>query len=142
VTATVPREGDRYDDRARSVPEMRGATRDDRPDHREPYGPKSYAAQYGITVEDAEGLVARHGTHGEIKRAVYRMFSEDEGLRRRALMLGRTPDESPTSAGEPPLAGEASDPRTPTEEDEGRAARLLTPSRGKKDLGGLVDGPP
>lgn len=78
---------ERYDDRPRTIPEMRGLTKDKRPDPEKPYSKESYAAQYGIAVEDAEGLRQQYRTHGEIKRAIYSMFSRDEGLRRRALML-------------------------------------------------------
>ena len=86
---------ERYDERPRTIPEMRGLTKDERADPEKPYSKESYAAQYGITVEDAEDLRIRYATHGEVKRAIYAMFSRDEGLRRRALMLDGAKTTSP-----------------------------------------------
>lgn len=74
------------DGRSFSIPEMRGMkpTPNDRT---RKYSAASYAAQYGITVEDAEDLVNRCGDHRAVEQAIHRMLSLDPKLRRQALML-------------------------------------------------------
>lgn len=53
-------------------PELRGGTRDDRPNAEKPYSAASYCAQFGIPLEDARDLVAQYGTHGEILQCIYK----------------------------------------------------------------------
>ncbi len=57
-------------DVARTVPEIRGMSRDNRNSEDDPYSAISYAAQYGITVELAEGFLARASTHGQVVRQI------------------------------------------------------------------------
>jgi len=84
------------DERPKSVPEIRGmkpvpAERDRK------YSAASYAAQYGVTVEDAKELVGSFADHTGVRGEIHRMLGEDEALRRRALLLddpsGVTPGE-------------------------------------------------
>jgi hypothetical protein len=70
-----------------SVPEMRGMRPDDRPDSERPYSAASYAAQYGIGVEEAQDLMSPSANHGEVKRRIYRRFTSEPALRAQALML-------------------------------------------------------
>lgn len=49
------------------------------------YSSASYAARYGVPLEDAEELVARNATHQDIERDINRLFSADPDLKRRAL---------------------------------------------------------
>ena len=81
-----------------SIPELRGMSPDRRPNGERPYSPESYAAQYGITVEDATDLIANGKSHGEVKRQIYRMFTNDPELRQKALEPAN--DELPMSAEE------------------------------------------
>lgn len=67
-----------------SIPELRGfspipAGRTDK------YSAASYAAQYGITVEEADELVGNYGSHPEIHGAILRMYSADPARRQRAI---------------------------------------------------------
>ena len=76
----------RPEDRPRPIPEIRGFTAPSRerdPDKK--YSPASYAAQYGVPLEDAEGLVGKFHSHGEIVRAINQLFSADPDLKRAAL---------------------------------------------------------
>ncbi len=75
--------------RPKSVPEMRGMPPIDR-DRDRPFSPKSYAAQYGITVEDAEDLLAECQSHPQMHRKILALFLSDPDLKRRALMLEET----------------------------------------------------
>lgn len=75
-------------DRTRSFVELRGGTADTRPDAGEPYSAASYAAQYGITVDDAEALVEQYGTHGEVKERIFKEYVCDPNFRKEALELG------------------------------------------------------
>ena len=72
-----------------TVPEIRGIREDRRPDTERPYSAESYAAQYGIGIEDAEDLIAQAepANHGVVKRRIYRRFSLEPELRRKALMV-------------------------------------------------------
>lgn len=93
---------DNADERPRSIPEMRGmqmnAEARERERNREkPYSANSYAAQYGITVEDAQELRGRFNSHPRIVREITTMFARDPELRTRALMLG---DAEPLTAEE------------------------------------------
>lgn len=79
-------------DKPKTIPEMRGMSM--RPDAREreanrerPYSPESYAAQYGITVEDAREIRERSANHRQIVRQINAMFIADPELKRRALMI-------------------------------------------------------
>lgn len=80
-------------ERPRSIPEMRGMPPIPR-DRERPYTPESYAAQYGITVEDAEELVEAYTNHRAIERAIVRMFKAEPSLKDRALFLSA--DDKPT----------------------------------------------
>lgn len=75
------------DELPRSVCEMRGMPAIDR-DRERPFSPASYAAQYGITIEDAQDLVASSNSHPQIHRQILAMFKADRELKERALMLG------------------------------------------------------
>jgi hypothetical protein len=82
-------------DRPKTVPEIRGMDMSAEARERErvrerPYSAASYAAQYGITVEDAEDLRDRYPNHHQIVRAITAMLAADPDLKRRALMLEGT----------------------------------------------------
>lgn len=96
------------DERTFDIPEMRGMSPDKRAGGEVPCSPESYAAQYGVTVQDAEDLAGRrkdgkavksglYSTHGDVKRELQRRFRENEDVRRRVLMLD---EDSPASPGE------------------------------------------
>ncbi len=70
----------------KTIQEMRGMI--PAPADRErPYSAASYAAQYGITVEDAQDLIEAWSTHKQIERQIVAMFRADPELKARALML-------------------------------------------------------
>jgi predicted HNH restriction endonuclease len=102
------------DDRPRTIPEMRGLPAIDR-DRDHPFSAKSYAAQYGITVEDAEDILQRCNSHGQVHRQIVAMFKNDAVLKRRALMLdderNMTGEEKKTAAALLKRLGLASLPR-------------------------------
>lgn len=81
------------DERPRSIPELRGMKPIDRkryvgnPDERQPFSPESYAAQYGIPVEDAEDLCKTASNHQDVERGILALYKRDPELKRRALML-------------------------------------------------------
>lgn len=106
-------------ERPRTVPEIRGVGRAHHTAEREPdkpYSAVSYAAQYGITIEDAEDLVRDHGKfgHAAIERQIHDMLRRDLELRRRALML---------------------DDAAVTEEDRAAADRIVQGKRSLFDIG-------
>lgn len=74
------------DGKSFSIPEMRGMKPTPKNRTRK-YSAASYAAQYGITVEDAEDLVNRCNDHRAVEQAIHRMLSLDPELRQKALML-------------------------------------------------------
>lgn len=75
----------------KSIPELRGMAPIPR-DRVAPYSAESYAAQYGITVEDAEDILERCETHKQVERMILAMFKADPELKRRALALEETVD--------------------------------------------------
>jgi hypothetical protein len=60
---------------------------DDRRDSERPYSAASYAAQYGIGVEDAQDLMSPSTNHGEVKRSIYCRLTSEPALQAQALML-------------------------------------------------------
>ena len=84
VGGTVP--SGRPEERPRTIPEIRGfAAASKERDPAKKYSPASYAARYGIPLEDAEELVEQSHAHGDVERAINRVFSADPDLKRRAL---------------------------------------------------------
>jgi hypothetical protein len=86
------------DDRPQTIPERRGMPKI--PGAREDsYTAASYAAQFGVTVEDAQDLIDRYGRHAHkhIEREIIRMVQADPALKRRAFLLDdgtrATPEE-------------------------------------------------
>lgn len=73
-------------ERPKSIQEWRGI-KPPPPDREKKYSAESYAAQYGITVEDAESLREECSSHPEIERRILAMFRSDPALKRRAMML-------------------------------------------------------
>jgi hypothetical protein len=75
------------EDRPRTFPERRGLTQggSEREPHREPYSAASYCAQYGIPLEDAQDLVRRYKTHGEIRDRIQKEYLTDADFRKQAL---------------------------------------------------------
>ena len=87
-------------DRPKTIPELRGmpavpAERERR------YSPESYAAQYGIAVDDARELIARSDSHPQIVRQILSRIAASPELKRRALMLD---DASPLTEEEEQFA--------------------------------------
>ena len=81
--------------RPKTIQQRRGMTPP--PDDRtRPYSAESYAAQYGITVEDGAELREAFGTHGEIERAIFGMYRRSPDLRDRAVFAG---EHDPTLTG-------------------------------------------
>jgi hypothetical protein len=82
--------------RPTSVPEARGM-KPVPPERTRKYSPESYAAQYGVTVEDARELIGAFADHAGVRDEIHRMLGRDEALRRRAFLLddpsGVTPNE-------------------------------------------------
>lgn len=56
------------------------------------YSAESYAAQYGITVEDAEGFVETSTTHADVERKIYAYFRAQPIMRQKALMIENVTD--------------------------------------------------
>ena len=74
------------EERPRPIPEIRGFTPPSKKrDPAKKYSAASYAAQFGVPLEDAEELVAKFHSHAEVVRAINRLFSADPDLKRRAL---------------------------------------------------------
>jgi hypothetical protein len=75
------------EERPRSVPEIRGM-KPIPPEREDSYTAGSYAAQFGIYVEDAADLIARHGKHAHkaIEREILLSLARDVEERRRALL--------------------------------------------------------
>lgn len=68
------------------IPEKRGFVfQKTERDPAKKYTPASYAAQFGVPLEDAEELVARNATHHDVVRDINRLFSADPNLKARAL---------------------------------------------------------
>jgi hypothetical protein len=69
---------------------LRGGTPDDRPLAEKPYSAASYAAQYGVPLEDVEDIL-RHvsqkgeNTHGEVRRLIYKEWLSDGKFREESL---------------------------------------------------------
>lgn len=92
----------RHTEGARDFVTLRGGTPDDRPLAEKPYSAASYAAQYGVPVEDVEDLLAHvsqkgENTHGEVRRLIYREWLSGEKFREESLShnprpLGRGED--------------------------------------------------
>lgn len=103
-------------ERTRSFPELRGATRDTRPPHKKPYKATSYAAQYGVPVEDIQVVLdsGRLQTHGEIVDWITKEYLTDPYFRERAMDLQTRPfDEKQAPPPPPPdfdLIGPITDP--------------------------------
>lgn len=93
------------ENRVKNIPEWRGMI--EIPDDRErPYSKESYAAQYGITVEDAREFLEQCETHTQVERMIFALYKSDPELKRRAMLM----DE---------------DEREPTDEEKRIANRLL-----------------
>lgn len=73
----------------RSIPEIRGMAPTPR-DRTTKYSANSYAAQYGITVDDAEEMLERCDTHQQVERMIFASYKADPELKRRALVLDET----------------------------------------------------
>lgn len=58
-------------------------------DRERPFSAESYAAQYGITVEDAAEMLetSQRSSHPQMHRQILAMFMADPDLKHRALML-------------------------------------------------------
>jgi mitochondrial fission protein ELM1 len=70
----------------RDFVEARGGTRDTRDDGADPYSAASYAAQYGIPIEDARELISKSGTHGQVKAQIYQHYLKgDQDFRDAAI---------------------------------------------------------
>lgn len=74
---------------------MRGGTPDNRDESEKPYSAASYAAQYGIPMEDVEKARAQYETHGEMKAWIYREILPDPAFRARSVALDTRPFETP-----------------------------------------------
>jgi hypothetical protein len=75
------------EERPKTFPEQRGITQgsEEREPQREPYSAASYCAQYGIPLEDAQDLVRRYKTHGEIRDRIQLEYLSDKEFRKKAL---------------------------------------------------------
>lgn len=73
----------------RSIPELRGMNAIPR-DRMRPYSANSYAAQYGITTDDAQDMIDGCETHQQVERMILASFLADPDLKRRALMVEGT----------------------------------------------------
>lgn len=102
--------------RPKSVPELRGMPTIPR-DRERPYSPESYAAQYGIDLEEAEHLVDNSISHPQIHRQIIAMLQSDADLKERALFLSEE-DE-------------------PTDDEKSQADRLLKRAGLQPIYGGL-----
>ena len=81
---TVP--SGRVEERPRPLWEIRGFTPPSKErDPAKKYSAASYAARYGIPLEDAEALVEQNPSHQDVERAINRVLSADPDLKRRAL---------------------------------------------------------
>lgn len=87
------------DDRPKTIQEIRGMRAPEK-DREKPYSAASYAAQYGITIDDAEELLARSNTHEQVHRQIMAMYTNDPELKRRAMMS----DDLPTGGSGKPRA--------------------------------------
>jgi hypothetical protein len=75
-------------ERPRGIPEHRGMPKDERPVDEKPYTADSYAAQYGISVEEAETFIADSGKqHGDVIRRIHRLYQEHPERRREAIQM-------------------------------------------------------
>jgi hypothetical protein len=85
------------EERPRSVPEIRGM-KPIPPEREDSYTAESYAAQFGVYVEDAAELIARHGKHAHkaIEREILLDLARDAEQRRRALLQDERLEASPT----------------------------------------------
>lgn len=93
---------ERSNDRPKTIPEMRGMSmsvdaRERERNRERPYSAESYAAQYGITVEDAAEIRERSTNHQQIVRQITAMFTNNSELKRRALMLESGAETKPLS---------------------------------------------
>lgn len=80
------------DERPKTIIELRGMTPS--PSGRtKKYSKESYAAQYSITVEEAEELIGNHSSHPEVQRAIFRMYSENPALKDRAINWHKEEEE-------------------------------------------------
>lgn len=70
----------------KTMPEIRGLTKDTRgPDDR-PYSAASYAAQYGITVEDASDFIeAANGKHGQVLTQIFAHYKLRPDVKEQAM---------------------------------------------------------
>ena len=69
-----------------TIQEMRGMKPPDA-ERTKMYSADSYAAQYGITVEDATEYRERCETHQQVERMILAAFKTDPDLKTKALML-------------------------------------------------------
>ena len=84
MNGTVP--SGRPEERPRPIPEIRGFSAPSKErDPAKKYSAASYAAQFGVPLEDAEALVEKFHSHAEVVRAINRLFSADPDLKRVAL---------------------------------------------------------
>lgn len=72
----------------RDIPEIRGMSlEEERGDLEKHYSKASYAAQYGITLEDAEDVIATTSNHGQAKAAITKMLTTNPDMMKKALFL-------------------------------------------------------
>ena len=65
-------------------------------DRTKPYSAASYAAQYGVKVEDAADLLERSGTHQQVERGIFALYKQNPRVKDRALF--RAPEPGLTEA--------------------------------------------
>lgn len=80
------------DERPRTITELRGMTPSPT-DRTKKYSKESYAAQYGITIEEADDLIGNYSSHPEVERAIFRMYSDNPALRDRAINWHKEEEE-------------------------------------------------
>lgn len=87
----------------KSIQRWRGLTDDDRNHDEEPYSASSYGAQYGITVELADDLIAdSNNKHGNVLRMIGAHFKQFPEARKMAIQgLEQKPKSKRSRAEEP-----------------------------------------
>lgn len=76
-----------------SFPVARGGNKDERSPAEKPYSAASYAAQYGVPMEDVQDFLATRGgiTHGEVPHYIQKEHLSDPEFRQAALNLKTRP---------------------------------------------------
>lgn len=78
--------------------QRRGGTKDARSPNEKPYSAASYAAQYGVPLEDCQDMVKQYTTHGEVRQRIYREFLSSEDFEEAALSHQTRPEGEMTEA--------------------------------------------